>query len=226
MRAPGAPCIRRSRLLARAKAWAAKRLKSCSRVSWACGVSIRRMFSPSGGIAKSAGSTSLRRCGSPSITAVASTVSFIDLTPTQQPEKRLSAQPVSMVSISSCTPAGARIGSMASISAISDWWQVVELSQVWSSPIATSTPPYFDVPAKLAWRNTSPLRSTPGPLPYQSPNTPWCLPSPRSSACWVPHSAVAARSSLRPGWNLTCASARYFCAAWKTPSTAPSGEPR
>ena len=72
---------------------------------------------------------------------------------------------------------------------------------VWSSPISASTPPCCEVPARLAWRNTSPVRSTPGPLPYQMPNTPSYLPSPRSSACCVPHSAVAARSSLRPGWK-------------------------
>jgi hypothetical protein len=35
---------------------------------------------------------------------------------------------------------------------------------VWSSPIATSTPPCFEVPAMLTWRKTSPVRSTPGPL--------------------------------------------------------------
>ena len=57
---------------------------------------------------------------------------------------------------------------------------------MWSSPISASTPPCFEVPAKLAWRKTSPERSTPGPLPYQMPNTPSYLPSPRSSACCVP----------------------------------------
>src|SRR5581483_4013411 len=48
------------------------------------------------------------------------------------------------------------------------------------------TPPCFEVPAKLAWRKTSPERSTPGPLPYHIPNTPSNLPSPRSSACCEP----------------------------------------
>ena len=33
---------------------------------------------------------------------------------------------------------------------------MVEDSAVWSSPISASTPPCFEVPAKLAWRNTSP----------------------------------------------------------------------
>ena len=48
----------------------------------------------------------------------------------------------------------------------SDWCAVVEDLAVWSSPISASTPPCFAVPARLAWRKTSPVRSTPGPLPY------------------------------------------------------------
>ena len=35
---------------------------------------------------------------------------------------------------------------------------------MWSSPIRASTPPWREVPAWLAWRNTSPVRSTPGAL--------------------------------------------------------------
>src|SRR5208283_150801 len=89
-----------------------------------------------------------------------------------------------------------------------------------------STPPYFDVPARLAWRSTSPLRSTPGPLPYHSEKTPSYLPSPRISACCAPQIAVAARSSFSPGMKVTpaaskCRLARSICA-----STPPSGEPR
>ena len=103
----------------------------------------------------------------------------------------------------SCTPAGFRIGIITSTKWNSDWCAVVEDSAVWSSPIRASTPPFFEEPAKLAWRNTSPVRSTPGPLPYHMPNTPSYLPSPRSSACCVPQIAVAARSSLRPVWNRT-----------------------
>ena len=66
----------------------------------------------------------------------------------------------------------------------------------------------------LAWRKTSPQRSTPGPLPYQRPKTPWTRPSPRSSACWVPQSAVAARSSFSPGSNLTSAAVELACVAF------------
>jgi hypothetical protein len=67
-----------------------------------------------------------------------------------------------------------------------------------------------EVPAMLTWRNTSPVRSTPGPLPYQRPKTPSNFPSPRSSACWLPQSAVAARSSFSPGWNTISEASRCF----------------
>ena len=114
----------------------------------------------------------------------------------------------------SCTPAGLRIGIITSTKLNSDWCAVVDDSAVWSSPISASTPPYFEVPAKLAWRNASPERSTPGPLPYQMPNTPSYLPSPRSSACCEPHSAVAARSSLIAGLEQTLRGARCDAARW------------
>ena len=126
----------------------------------------------------------------------------------------------------SCTPAGLRIGIITSTKWNSDWCAVVEDSAVWSSPIRASTPPFLEEPAKLAWRNTSPVRSTPGPLPYHMPNTPSYLPSPRNSACCVPQIAVAARSSFRPALEqdvvlVERALARMNC--WSSP---PSGEPR
>ena len=84
-----------------------------------------------------------------------------------------------------------------------------------------------EVPAMLACRITSPERSTPGPLPYHSPKTPSYLPSPRSSACWLPQSAVAARSSFRPGWNSHVGRVEHLLAPGAIcRSTAPSGEPR
>ena len=43
---------------------------------------------------------------------------------------------------------------------------------MWSSPAIAITPPCFAVPAMLACLKTSEQRSTPGPLPYQMPNTP------------------------------------------------------
>ena len=84
---------------------------------------------------------------------------------------------------------------------------------MWSSPISASTPPCLAVPARLAWRNTSPVRSTPGPLPYHMANTPSNLPSPRSSACCVPQTAVAARSSLMPPWKRMSLLLRNGCGA-------------
>src|SRR5213075_2814423 len=71
----------------------------------------------------------------------------------------------------SCTPAGFRIGIITSTKWNSDWCAVVADSAVWSAPIRASTPPFFDEPAKLAWRKTSPVRSTPGPLPYHAEHT-------------------------------------------------------
>ncbi len=100
------------------------------------------------------------------------------------------------------------MGICASISANSLWWQVVDDSQVWSSPISTSTPPFLELPARLPWRKASPERSTPGPLPYQMENTPSKRPSPPISAIWLPQTAVAARSSFTPGTNTTSCACR------------------
>ena len=70
---------------------------------------------------------------------------------------------------------------------------------MWSSPISASTPPYFDVPARLTCFKASPALSTPGPFPYQIPKTPSNFPLPRKLDCWVPHNDVAANSSFIPG---------------------------
>jgi hypothetical protein len=88
------------------------------------------------------------------------------------------------------------------------WCAAVELLDTWSSPATAITPPQGVVPAMLACLNTSEHRSTPGPLPYQMPNTPSNLlvPGGAKPSCCVPHSAVAASSSFTPGWNT------MFCA--------------
>ncbi len=114
----------------------------------------------------------------------------------------------------------------ASIMARSDWWQVVEDSPTWSSPATITTPPRGAVPARLAWRNASPDRSTPGPLPYHRPNTPSTRPSSRSAALCVPHTAVAARSSFSPGWNRMSAAFSAAEAPCIARSSPPRGEPR
>ncbi len=108
----------------------------------------------------------------------------------------------------------------------SDWCARVEDLAEWSSPASTSTPPCFDDPAELACLNTSPVRSTPGPLPYHMPNTPSNLASGYMFTCCDPHTEVAARSSLRPAWNTMLCEARCFFAFHSDRSSAPSGEPR
>ena len=55
------------------------------------------------------------------------------------------------------------------------WFGMVELFEIGSSPHSTRAAQFFPVPARLAWRNISPLRSTPGPFPYQIPTTPSTL---------------------------------------------------
>ena len=58
------------------------------------------------------------------------------------------------------------------LSCSSDWPVRDEDFAAWSSPQSASTPPVGEVPAVLAWCSASALRSTPGVLPYQMPNTP------------------------------------------------------
>ena len=99
----------------------------------------------------------------------------------------------------SSIPAGLRSGIAASINANSDWCAKVEDLQVWSSPATAKTPPWGAVPAELACFKGSPLRSTPGPLPYHMPKTPSYFAPGKSPNCWLPHTAVAAISSLMPG---------------------------
>ena len=83
----------------------------------------------------------------------------------------------------------------------------------WSSPATTSTPPCCEVPAALPCLNTSPERSTPGPLPYHIANTPSYFAPLNRLTCWLPQTAVAARSSLTPGSKWTWFSrSSSFCA--------------
>ncbi len=69
----------------------------------------------------------------------------------------------------SCTPAGLSTGIIALTNSCSEPCGRVELRQLWSSAASASTPPNLPVPAALACLNTSPQRSTPGPLPYHMP---------------------------------------------------------
>lgn len=126
----------------------------------------------------------------------------------------------------SCTPAGLSTGIIALTNSSSLPWGRVELRQAWSSAASASTPPWAEVPAALACLNTSPQRSTPGPLPYHMANTPSCFAPGNRPGCWVPQTMVAPRSSLRPGVNFTDAPSRYFFARHNSRSKPPSGLPR
>ena len=109
----------------------------------------QRIWTPSGGRAASVGSVTCTRSGSISTVAVVSTVSDTSLNPVQSPENRDMAQPWRPRSRNSWTPAGCRMGIMASMRANSLWCAEVEDLQVWSSPDSTSTPPWGEVPAVL-----------------------------------------------------------------------------
>ena len=123
-------------------------------------------------------------------------------------------------------PAGASTGIISALNTCSVWCGRVEDLAAWSSPAITSTPPCCEVPAALAWRKTSQVRSTPGPLPYQMENTPSTLALGSRPSCCVPHTEVAARSSLSPGWKRMFIGSRKRFAFQNSWSTLPSGEPR
>ena len=126
----------------------------------------------------------------------------------------------------SCTPAGFSTGIIALTNSPSEPCGSVELRQAWSSAASTSTPPFLFVPAALPCLNTSPQRSTPGPLPYHMPNTPSYFAPGHRLVCWLPQTIVAPRSSLMPGWNWMPEAARCLRAFHSSRSKPPSGEPR
>lgn len=94
---------------------------------------------------------------------------------------------------STCTEVGKNTGVPQALKMWSLWCAAVELLETWSSPATAITPPSALVPAMLACLNTSEQRSTPGPLPYQRPNTPSYLlvPGGAKPSCCVPQTAVA-----------------------------------
>jgi len=130
------------------------------------------MCRPPGGIGKSSGSTIFTRSGSTCTEAEDSTISWIVFMPAHTPEKRLIAKACSPRSRISCTLAGKNTGKPQALKLWSLWCAAVLLLAMWSSPAIAITPPCLAVPAMLACLNTSAQRSTPGPLPYQMPNTP------------------------------------------------------
>ena len=112
------------------------------------------------------------RSGSIDTLADDSTISWIVFTPDQTPAKRLIANACSPMSRMSCTLEGKNTGRPQALKMWSLWCAAVELLAMWSSPARAITPPCLAVPARLACLKTSEQRSTPGPLPYQMPNTP------------------------------------------------------
>ena len=176
------------------------------------------MCTPPGGITKSVGSTMFTRSGLMSMLAADSTTSWIVFIDVHTPAKRLIAKACSPRSRMSCALDGKNTGSPQALKMWSLWCAAVLLLATWSSPATAITPPCGAVPARLACLKTSEQRSTPGPLPYQMPNTPsYFLFAASNSSCCVPHIAVAASSSLTPGWNTTWLAARCFLAdhsAW------------
>ena len=121
---------------------------------------------------KSSGSTMFTRCGSTSTVDDDSTTSWIVFIDVHTPEKRLIANACRPMSRMSCTDDGKNTGMPQALKMWSLWCAAVELLETWSSPAIAITPPCAEVPAMLACLNTSAVRSTPGPLPYQRPNTP------------------------------------------------------
>jgi hypothetical protein len=189
-------------------------LVSKSRASCSSGASGQRMCRPPGGMMKSSGITIFTRAGSTTTDAPDSTTSWIVFMPLQTPAKRLIANACRPMSRMSCTLDGKNTGSPQALKMWSLWCGAVLLLATWSSPAIAITPPWRDVPAMLACLNTSEQRSTPGPLPYQMPNTPsYFFCSGYRSSCCVPQTAVAPSSSFTPGWNTMCCSARCLRAA-------------
>jgi hypothetical protein len=138
---------------------------------------------------KSVGILICTRSGSIITVALDSTISWMVFMPAHTPEKRLMAKACMPKSRISCTLAGKNTGVPQALKMWSLWCAAVELLEMWSSPATAITPPQGVVPAMLACLKTSEQRSTPGPLPYQMPNTPsyLLLPGGAKPSCWVPH---------------------------------------
>ena len=128
----------------------------------------------------------------------------------------------------SCTPAGLSTGIIATDEfVLREPCGSVEERQAWSSAASASTPPCFEVPAALPCLNTSPQRSTPGPLPYhmrehavdlRAREQVGLLRAPDHGRAEV---LVEARGELHAGRGFRC-----FFAFHSSRSKPPSGEPR
>ena len=152
----------RLRLLARTKASMASRLKSWSRASWSSTPSRLRMLRPPGGIVKSSGMTIFTRSSRPSTEAVDSMLSFTHL---NAPRCREAAHGVAVEAVIEDLLNARRIQDRdhhvdeVEFGLVRDgggFGRVVVAHQRQHAAV-------FGGAAMLAWRNTSPERSTPGP---------------------------------------------------------------
>ena len=110
------------------------------------GKSGQRLCRPSAGGRKSSGRRNSRSTSGNATERALSTVSEMALKPTQAPEKRDRAQPYRPNSRYSPTSAGLSTGMLQAIRACSLWCGMEELTQPWSSPHTTSTPPWGEEP--------------------------------------------------------------------------------
>ena len=171
------------------------------------------------------GSTTRIRPGDTSAVPTSSETLVTILNATQQPEYRDSSKPRRPRSSTSCTLPGKSTGNMRSAKHASDAVGKVEDLATGSSPAIARTPPWGPTPAKLAWRNRSPVRSTPGALPYHMPSTPSYLGLGKAAASWPPKTMVPPSSSFSPGMKRTLCSASSAALRWTFRSKPPSGEP-
>ncbi|WP_256863278.1 hypothetical protein [Microbispora sp. GKU 823] len=221
--ARGASWVTRLRPCARAYS----RARPSLRVSMSCSASSEAGPTRVGGAPRSArsGTGMPSRSGPTSTVAEASATSATIFRPAQRPVARDSATACSPSSTTSATEPGASSG-------IDRLWHIgsQELGTVddllpGSSPIQATAPPSGAVPARLPCRIASAARSRPGFFPYQNPVTPSCRRPGTWARSWVPATAVAASSSLRPGRATTPASLRNRAALAISRSTPASGEP-
>ncbi|OQM77882.1 hypothetical protein B0E55_06236 [Rhodococcus sp. 66b] len=161
----------------------------------------------------------------PSIVQAPSATSATIFSATTQPDTRESATACIPIVMISSALRGKRTGTPIAASERSLTAGTVEDFDAGSSPTSRTTPPLGFTPYMLAWRMVSVARSTPGPLPYQTPVTPSWVAVPAGRSVWLPHTAVAASSSLKPGMKVMSCSARTLGMPWSILSTPPRGLP-
>ncbi len=125
----------------------------------------------------------------------------------------------------SCWSAGYSTGMQASSKVY--WLSQVRVEDLapGSSPQNSTTPPFGPAPMALPCLRTSPERSSPGVLPYQTPTTPSTPSYGRDAPIWLPQTVAAASSSLSPGRWMTPYASSAGPASSSARSNVPSGDP-